>query len=250
MYAERGLQGLNYYVDVHANLLSGLAGIENRALTAQEAEARIAVCRESNIKLSVAAPAFDPARHTPEAFLRQRDEAIAAISPETQPLHVVGGAVLPLAWCGEHPKQLRQFALGDSGYLLVDLPKEPFSERFCETLSRLHIVSGLCMIAVDIERYFDIWSPENWFALRQTGILLQVSVNGLLQSEYRKLSLYLLANQYAHFVATGSRAINEPLRFTEAMRMIQRSLPAQLYRRIKNNAGLLLSNAEPAVFLR
>ena len=31
--------------------------------------------------------------------------------------------------------------------------------------------------------------------------------------------------------------------------MIQRSLPAQLYRRIKNNAGMLLSNAEPASFM-
>ena len=80
-------------------------------------------------------------------------------------------------------------------------------------------------------------------------MLLQISVNGLLNTEYRKLSLYLLANQYAHFVATGSRDITEPLHFSEAMRIIQRSLPAQLYRRIKNNAGMLLSNAEPASFM-
>ena len=46
-----------------------------------------------------------------------------------------------------------------------------------------------------------------------------------------------------------SYLIGEPLRFTEAMRFIQRSLPAELYRRIKNNAGLLLSNAEPSVFV-
>ena len=33
---------MNYYVDMHSNLLPGLAGLENRALTEQEAEERLA----------------------------------------------------------------------------------------------------------------------------------------------------------------------------------------------------------------
>ena len=70
-----------------------------------------------------------------------------------------------------------------------------------------------------------------------------------MQQENRKLSLYLLANQYAHFVASGARQPEEPLYFTETMRLIQRSLPANIYKRIKNNAGMLLSNAEPSSFL-
>ena len=229
---------MNYYVDVHANLLPGLPAVNSSALTAENASARLSVCKESNIKQSVAAPFFDPARFSPEDFLAARDAAIAEFSVEAQPMRLVPGAVVSLSWCMEHPRELRPFVIGDSDYLLIDLPREAVTEEFCETLARLRIVS-----------YFDFWSPEDWFALRQTGMLLQISVNGLLQQEYRKLSLYLLANQYAHFVATGSRQIEEPLHFTEAMRMIQRSLPAQLYRRIKNNAGMLLSNAEPASFM-
>ncbi len=240
---------MNYHVDVHANLLPGMPGIGNRALTKEEALARMEACKESNIKLSVAAPYFSPDTQTPEAFLACRDAALAAQTEAAQPMRLVGGAVLPLSWCVEHPREMKPFILGDSNYVLVDLPQEPVTEAFCETLSRLRIVSGLCPIAVDIDRYYDFWSPEDWFALRQTGMLLQISVNGMLQPENRKLTLYLLANQYAHFVATGSRSVDEPLHFTEAMRMIQRSLPAHLYRRIKNNAGMLLSNAEPASFL-
>lgn len=240
---------VNYYVDVHANLLPELPAVNSRPLTAEEASARLAACRESNIKQAVAAPYYDPARFTPAEFLAERDRKVAALTAEAAPMRLVAGAVLSFQWCMEHPRELKPFVIGNSEYLLIDLPRENVSEAFCEALSRLRIVSGLCLIAADIDRFFDFWSPEDWFALRQTGMLLQISVNGLLQPENRKLSLYLLANQYAHFVATGSRQVDEPLHFTEAMRMIQRSLPAQLYRRIKNNAGMLLSNAEPAAFM-
>lgn len=240
---------MNYYVDIHANLLPGLSAVAGGTLTEAEAVQRAAVFRDSNIKLAVAAPAYAPAAMQPEEFLKRRSEALGSMAEAAPPMRLVPGAVVPFQFCMEYPRELKPFRLGESEYLLIDLPQEKVTEEFCEKISRLRIVSGLCPIAADIDRYFDFWSPEDWIALRQTGMLLQISVNGLLNTEYRKLSLYLLANQYAHFVATGSRNIAEPLHFTEAMRVIQRSLPAQLYRRIKNNSGMLLSNAEPASFL-
>ncbi len=240
---------MNYYVDIHANLLPGLPAVAGGTLTEAEAVQRASDLRDSNVKQAVAAPFLDPELHSPEEFLRLRDEKLAALTDCAPPMRLVAGAVLPFRFCVEHPRSLRKFVLGDSEYLLIDLPPERATEEFCEEITRLRIVSGLCPIAADIDRFYSVWSPEDWISLRQTGMLLQISVNGLLNTEYRKLSLYLLANQYAHFVATGSRDITEPLHFSEAMRIIQRSLPAQLYRRIKNNAGMLLSNAEPASFM-
>ncbi len=240
---------MNYYVDMHANLLPELAGLGQRAMTDQEAAARLEDFRESNMKMIVAAPYYQPEQCSPEAFLAQRDEKIRAIAESAQPMRIVGGAVLPFSFCKAYPRELKPLTLGDSDYILVDLPCQPLTEEFCEDISRLRIVSGLCPVAADIDRCFEIWSPEELIVLRKAGILLQISVSGLLRQEFRKLSLYLLANQHAHFLATGGRDIAEPLRFIEAMRIIQRSLPAQLYRRIKNNAGMLLSNAEPSAFL-
>ncbi|MBQ8921808.1 MAG: hypothetical protein IJ060_06560 [Oscillospiraceae bacterium] len=240
---------MNYYVDIHANLLPGLPAVGGGTLSAEAAAERIAALRDSNIKIAVAAPFFDPEQHEPAEFLRLRDEKLEALRSAAAPMRLVSGAVLPFRYCVDHPRELKPFVLGESGYLMLDLPREKVSPELCEEIKRLQIVSGLFPIAVDIDRFFDLWTPEDWIVLRQTGILLQISVNGILQQAYRKLSLYLLANQYAHFVSTGARRIDEPLNFTEAMRLIQRSLPAQYYRRIKNNAGMLLSNAEPASFL-
>ena len=239
---------MNYYVDIHANLLPGLPAVAGDALTSEQSAERLAVFRESNIKSAVAAPCYDPERCSPDEFLRLRDEAVAVLRG-TEPPNIVPGAVLHLDYCLAHMRGLKPFVLGDSGYLLLDLQPEPVTPEFCESLTRLRIVSGLCPIAVDTDRFFDVWSPEDWYALRQAGVLLQISIDGLLLPEKRKFSLYLLANQYAHFVATGGRSPAVPLRFTEAMRVLQRSLPAELYRRVKNNAGMLLSNAEPSVFL-
>lgn len=240
---------MNYYVDMHANLLPGLSGLGQRAMTAEEAALRLAAYRESNLKIAVAAPCYQPEQQKPDEFLAQRDAAIAEMSADAAPMRIVGGAVLPYDFCIAHPRELRQFSLGDSEFFLTELPAHPLGESFCEEISRLRIVSGMCPVAADIDRRFDVWSPEELIALRKAGILLQISVDGLLNQDYRKLSLYLLANQHAHFVASGARSIAEPLHFSEAMRIVQRSLPAQLYRRIKNNAGMLLSNAEPSAFL-
>ena len=240
---------MNYYVDMHASLLPGMADLNGNTLTAQESAARLAEFRESNMKMLVAAPYYQPEVCTPQEFLAERNAKIAEITEAAQPIRIVGGAVLPFAYCSEHPRELKQFALGDSDFFLVDLPLEPLTEALCEEISRLRIVSGLCPVAADIDRSFEVLSPEELIALRKAGILLQLSVSGVLRQDYRKLSLYLLANQHAHFLATGAREAGEPLRFVEAMRIIQRSLPAQLYRRIKNNAGMLLSNAEPSTFL-
>lgn len=240
---------MNYYVDMHANLLPGLAGLGQRALTEEEAKNRLEAFRESNMKIVVAAPYYDPEAFSPADFLRLRDEKIAALTEAELPFRIVGGAVLPYSFCIENPRILRQFSLGESEYILIDLPAVPMTEEFCEEISRLRIVSGLCPIAADIDRRYTLWSPAELVTLREAGILLQISIDGLLRLEFRKLSLFLLANQHAHFVATGARRIEDPLRFIEAMRFVQRSLPAQLYRRIKNNPGMLLSNAEPSAFL-
>ena len=222
---------MNYYVDMHANLLPGMADLNGHELTASESAARLAEFRDSNMKMIVAAPYFQPEKQQPQDFLAERDAKLEALSEAAQPIRIVGGAVLPFSYCSEYPRDLK------------------LTEALCEEISRLRIVSGLCPVAADIDRSFEILSPEELIALRKAGILLQISVDGILRQDYRKLSLYLLANQHAHFLATGAREPDEPLRFVEAMRIIQRSLPAQLYRRIKNNAGMLLSNAEPSAFL-
>lgn len=240
---------MNYYVDIHSNLLPELAGLGNRPMTETEASARISELQESNIKHAVAAPFFDPAAMSAADFLALRDEKLAAIPEGAAPMHILGGAVIPFAYAVSHPKELQQFAVGESAYFLIDLSAEPVTSALCEDLSRLRIVSGMCPIAADADRLFDFWTPEDWIALKQAGILLQISVNGLLRQEHRKLTLYLLANEYAHFVATGSREVDQPLHFADAMRILQRSLPTQNYRRVKNNAGMLLSNAEPSAFL-
>ena len=240
---------MNRYVDIYSNLLYDLPAAGGGVLDAPAAAARRHAFHESSIKTAVCAPSYQPGRFTPAEFLAARDAQITAHNQTRQMPHLIGGAVLPLSYCLDHMRGLSAFVIGNSRYLLVDLPMQPITEDFCETLTRLRIVSGLSLIAVDIDRFYDFWSLEDWLTLRQNGMLLQISIDGLLQAEQRRLSLYLLANQLVHFVATGGREIGVPLRFTEAMRFIQRSLPSELYRRIKNNAGMLLSNAEPSAFV-
>ena len=48
---------------------------------------------------------------------------------------------------------------------------------------------------------------------------------------------------HAQFVSSGYVSPQDSPRLVEAMRVLKRSLPLVKYKRIKNNAGMLLSNA-------
>ena len=50
-------------------------------------------------------------------------------------------------------------------------------------------------------------------------------------------------NHIAQFVSSGYASPQDSPRLVEAMRVLKRSLPLVKYKRIKNNAGMLLSNA-------
>ncbi len=240
---------MNYYADIHANILPDMDFAGGSVLRGERQKSRVTAMRESNIKQAIAAPLYDPEKWTPREFLDARDEKFERIERETPSMRLVRGAAVRYDFCVAHAKELSDFALGGTGYFLVDLPDTPVTRQICEDLHKTHIVSRLCPIVADADRFYDIWAPEQWPWLRESGILAQISIDGILRPERRDFSLFLLANQFAQFIATGGRDTGEDLRFSDAMRIVQRSLPAQVYKRVKNNSGMLLSNASPSEFL-
>ena len=65
---------MNYYVDIHANILPGMPALAGGTLTPEQAAERLAFFHRSNIKTAAAAPFFDGASqaiHVPADEVQQ-----------------------------------------------------------------------------------------------------------------------------------------------------------------------------------
>lgn len=246
---------MNRYVDIYTNILPTMDTVGNGAPTQEQAVRRLAQSEQNCIKTVIAAPLYTPETYaSPDEFFEKRREICLALNAESaklaHPVRVQEGVILQyssdLLRLGD---KLKRFSLADSRYMLLDLPIGHLDANFYDDMTKLQVVSGLTPILADFDRFYSMFTLEDYIPLREAGILLQISADGLIAPEKRKLSLYLLANQRAHFVASGSQSPESPVRLGEAMRIVQRSLPSDLYRRIKNNAGMLLSDAAPSEFL-
>lgn len=240
---------MNGFVDIHAHILADMPHSYADTVTAIQAINRLEACAEKYCKTIVAAPLFQPEVTTEAAFLAERDAAVAGMcdfaATLPKPVRVAAGAVVPMDESLFALKEPHRFTIAETQYLLVAPPERAYDSSFPDFFRRTEVTMRLHPILADIDRYFDIFSLEELLSLRESQILTQISVKGLLDPQYRKLALYLIANGVIHFVATG----NSPLDLPEAMRALKRSLPLDRYKRIKANSRMLLSGAEPETFL-
>ena len=245
---------MNYFADIYLNILPDMPIANTEALSEQTVLSRLQELRTNRVKTIAVTPHYQPAQETISDFLAKRQQHIEQVerlaAEAGVSLRILQGAVVDFTDCISLTKSLPQLAIEQTEYLLVNLsPQIVADHAFFDTLNRIQILSRLCLIVVDIDQRFDVLSLSDCIALHHAGLLLQISASGLLDSNTRKQSLYLLANRYAQFVATGARPADAPLCLLDAMRALQRNLPAELYRRIKNNSGILLStNASPTEF--
>lgn len=246
---------MNRYVDIYTNILPTMPTAGQSAPTMEQALARITTAEQTSTKIMIAAPCYEPAAYASlDAFFEQRHEMTMKMCAESaslaHPVRILEGSVLhytpDLLSYGE---KLRRFSIADSGYMLMDLPEMSLNEAFYDDMKKLKLVSGLTPILCDFDRFYNLFTLEDFFAFHEAELLIQISADGLVSPEKRKLSLYLLANQHVHFIASGSQTADSPVSLSDAMRIVQRSLPSEIYRRIKNNTGMLLSDASPSEFL-
>lgn len=245
---------MNRFVDIHANIIPDMQAVRYHAPSERSAIQQLRKAETENVKTVVATPLYDTTLY-PEAdmFLEMRRmrcaELNVALTDKSSALRVMGGAIVrydsSLLQMGG---RLRRFTLADSRYLLVDLPDTVFSANFFAEIERFRLYSGLTPIVADIDRFYNDLDLHSVQRLHDAGVLLQISADGLLSLERRNFSLYLLSNKYAHFIASGCQQPSKVIQIADAMRVAQRMLPSELYRRIKNNAGMLLADPSPDDF--
>jgi protein-tyrosine phosphatase len=198
--------------DFHTHILPGIDD------GSPDIETSLAMLREQaaqKISTVVATPHFYPKRDTPDIFLQRRSEAYAQLIPALQqdpslPRILLGAEVAFFPGISES-EALAQLTLGESDFVLIEMPYEPWTEYMLRELGDIYHKQGLTPIVAHIDRYITPLSAGRTAKrLNNLPVLIQANAEFFLTRSLKRTALKMLRIDQIHLL--GSDCHNMQLR--------------------------------------
>ena len=181
-------------IDTHTHILPG---IDDGAQTIDESLRMLRRSYIQGVKAVVLTPHFYPDIESVESFLCRRAEAFdrlqESVAGEKIPQLVLGAEV---AWCEglERMENIRELTLGESEYLLLELPYMEWTEAQIECVRRLVTDSDVTPVIAHVERALHLQRQGQLEALQELQIPMQMSAGVFRQIFGKKRALRLLSS--------------------------------------------------------
>lgn len=145
-----------------------------------------------------ATPHYYPVE-TVDAFLSRRDESVdrlnaALAGQESQVPQILLGAEVAYRHGIGHAQELEKLCLGNSRYLLLELPFAPWDTMLFRDIGNIANVRGIIPVIAHIERYLHMQKPETFRRLLDQDLLIQMNGSALLDWRTRGKACRLLKN--------------------------------------------------------
>ena len=238
--------------DLHTHILPGM---DDGAKTVEESLKMLRMEREQGVDTVALTPHFYRDRERPERFLTRRRasaevlrDALMAL-PEQERCsmpHLILGA--EVAWVPNLPNmpELLQMCMGDSKYLLLELPFSPWSDLMFRQIRELMSKTGVTPVIAHLERYLSHQKPERVRELLELDVLIQVSATPMLHPLRRGKALGLLREHHAQIVATDCHdTVNRPPNLGVASEVLLRKLGEKRWKECIRWADDLASESLP-----
>jgi protein-tyrosine phosphatase len=263
---------MNGYVDFHSGILPNV-GIKCSTTTIDDAIDILNVLQKAKIKTVVATPCFHPLEENLNDFLEQRDKTFSDLSQKIEKLsvpRVILGAEVLFTPSLLELDNIDKLCIGETKYIILALPYQPYSDIIIETLQKFIVAKNLHPIIAHIERYLDFYTLEQLQKISSLGVLMQLSCNAIIERSTRKSALELLSKGVVQIVGSNDVEIKKEPRkakdiaidvinkdiftdikdistaspqYSDAIRIMRYHLAIGKYKQIKNNAGMIISNA-------
>ncbi len=173
-------------------------------------------CRDTGVTDVVLTPHFYADKENPESFLSRRDLSFDNLNAHINKEDLSGNPagfwprMIPGAEVYYFPELaamdgslLRKLCIGDSPYILVELPAEPWGEEVYKTLESMIFNRRVIPILAHIDRYFPfIKNPEPIWELAGMGMLIQLNGGALDHFLIRRKALKWIDAGMVHMLAS------------------------------------------------
>lgn len=181
-------------IDFHTHILPG---IDDGSHNIEESLEMIRQEMSQSVDTIFLTPHFYAQEQYPDQFLKRRDQAMERLQNaiprgETVPTFVLGAEVMYYPGMSKW-EQLPQLALGETGYILVEMPGNRVTGGVLRELEEIYTQRNLIPILAHVERYFQpLRIRELMDELAELPVLLQINGSYLIDRHTRKHATSLL----------------------------------------------------------
>lgn len=195
-------------IDIHTHILPRM---DDGAKDVEMSLAMLRMEQEQGVKTVVLTPHFYREQETPRNFLARRQTSFDMLQSAVQNQHlpipqlVLGAEV---AWVPHMSQweELPQLCLGDSSYLLLELPFSPWKSGMIQDIYNMILDQDITPVFAHLERYVKIQNRKYIHEILAMETPIQVSAEPLLHLKSRRTAWNIM--QQAHVGLLGSDCHN------------------------------------------
>ncbi len=191
------------FVDFHSHILPaadhGSDGIETSLLQIKNAA-------KAGVSTIVATPHFYMDHDTVDAFLERRERAYEALMKEDLcGIKIVKGAEVHIGTSIEILEGLEKLCIGDTKYILMELPREPWPYWIHEAMYKVSAMRRLLPICAHIDRYSSAGRHE----ILKMNVTVQINASAFLKRRDRKKYIDLICDDSVHLLGSDAHGDGE-----------------------------------------
>ncbi len=189
--------------DIHGHFLPGM---DDGSANPEASIRMLEMSFEQGICNMIATPHYYPVESV-EDFLARRQEAVQQLEeavsrhPGPLPRFLLGAEVAYRPGLSYEPA-LEKLCLGNSRYLLLELPFHAWGKDVARELRKLSSVRGVVPILAHLERYLPLQTRDAWYSVLDNDVLVQMNAEALLQMRTRGKALRLLRSGTVHLLGS------------------------------------------------
>ena len=230
-------------IDFHSHILPG---IDDGSANVAQSIKMLRMEAEQGVTHVVATPHFYARHNTPEAFLKNRDAAEAALRKEMAKhsglpeVHI--GAEVSFFRGMADSEMLEQLALRGTRFVLVEMPMPPWTEAYYQELEAIWEKRKLTPIIAHIDRYIGPFHtrgiPERLQAL---PVLVQANGDFFLEWGTASMALRMLRRGQIHLLGSDCHNIrSRKPNLGDAVQRITRKLGPEILGQIQERGESVL----------
>ena len=229
-------------LDLHTHILPGVddgSRSVKMSLSMLRREAR------QGIEDVVLTPHFYAHRHSPERFLKKREDAMAqlqeAVGGDSRYPRLHLGAEVAYFDGMSRVEDIDRLCIGDTRCILVEMPFCKWNRRILDDVFQLKDYLGLQPILAHIERYMRFQPSGIARELSEEGMLIQANASFFASWPASMKAMHMLKNRCIHFIGSDCHDLeNRPPNLEEAVDNIERKLGEPAIRYLDRMGQMLL----------
>ena len=196
-------------VDCHSHILPG---VDDGSSCVEESIRMLQEEARQGVTHVVATPHFYPRYDAPQRFLDRRNAAAETLRREMAkhsdlPDITLGAEVYYFRGMSES-EHLDRFTIGQSRYIMIEMPSAPWSEAVFQELAALRFQRNMIPVIAHIDRYI---SPFRTFGipkrLREAEVLVQANAEFFLEKRTASMALRMLKEGRIHLLGSDCHSM-------------------------------------------